>query len=407
MMGFAAAMTAARSQTVARNARLNHIAYQHHISLRWTENIPFRRTYLRYFNQLPSLVHDSVLDIYDIHVPEGDAVLPPTFFHDLNHFNHIEKLYWNIPRHSAEVAKLVAHQQNLRELSLVTKNLQDSDLDCVSQFSNLNTLAIDGLESKHLRGQFLQAAVGNSPQLKRLIVHHVNLSDEASQNIGKLTTLTNLDLTGSELTSKSASCLSGIPLLDDLTLNEIPIDDAFGATLTKLTELKFLRVKGTLLTSAALQNLEHCPSLILLETGGKQGDSELLSHVSKCPKLKVIDIVWTGKFSSGDIANFNQFPGASYLYFADIGDTEAEHLVQCEHLTGLDIHSTRLTLLGVRSLMGMTDLRHLKLAGTAWGPELVDVLEESGTLETVKILDRLWEWWEFEDLREKLRSQSK
>ena len=52
--------------------------------------------------------------------------------------------------------------------------------------------------------------------------------------------------------------------------------------------------------------------------------------------------------------------------------------------------------------MQMADLRHLKLYGQDWGPELVDVLYESPTLETVKILDRLWEWWEFEDLRVRL-----
>ncbi len=118
-----------------------------------------------------------------------------------------------------------------------------------------------------------------------------------------------------------------------------------------------------------------------------------------------VDIVWSGSFSESDLASFNALPDLTYLYFADIGDSEASHLLQCEHMIGLDIQSNRLTLDGIRSLMQMPDLHFVALAGKVWGPELVDVLYESPTLEHVRILDRIWEWWEFEDLRKRLRTQ--
>ena len=97
------------------------------------------------------------------------------------------------------------------------------------------------------------------------------------------------------------------------------------------------------MTTAGLEHLEHCPQLQLLETGGKRGGAKLLSHLCKCTKLASIDVVWSGTFSAADVANFNKFPDTGYLYFEDIGDEEADHLQQCEHVTGLDIHSKLIT----------------------------------------------------------------
>ena len=57
--------------------------------------------------------------------------------------------------------------------------------------------------------------------------------------------------------------------------------------------------------------------------------------------------------------------------------------------------------------MQLPELHYLKLTGREWSPELVDVLDESLTLESVNVLGRAWEWSDFEGLREKLRDRGK
>lgn len=454
LIGVCIAVFVVRSQLRARKRRLDHVAAQHKIDLRWNESIPWGRPFDRHLESLHDFVGDFFQEIGYLSVGEIDEDLPPDFFEDLSHYNQLHWLEWQTPRHSLELARILSYQRDLVSAVLVMRHLRDRDLQVIPQNVRLETFGIDGLESWDLSGRFLQQFVGQTPNLESLMLRHLKLDNEACAAIGRLTSLEYLDLAGCQLTLdsvKSLTKLSGLKNLDIhgatvderfgdvlgalttltmleaygstvtsesmkqllnlsrlqyLDISDTSVDDQFASTLEKLTTLVDLRIERTPLTSRGLHGLDRCPGLKRLKTGGKRGDPELLSHLCHCRHLSMVDVAWSGDFSASEMAGFNALPKLSYLYFSEMGDTTTRHLLLCEHVTGLDIHSDRLTIDGVRSLMQMTDLRYLKLAGKVWGPELVDVLYESPTLESVKILDREWEWWEFEDLREKLRSQA-
>ena len=453
LIGLSVALIVVRNQLISRKQRLNEVAKQQGITLSWGERIPWGRPYDRHLKPMHDIVSDYFHEVVHVHDSDKIKDLPASFLDDLNHYSHLDKFKWYTSRHSAEIARLLSHQQNLGTLVFYTKNIQDCDLEPIQRFSSLTNLEIDGLESKHLTGRFLRALVGQTPLLEKLQLYNINLDDEACDAIGNLTSVQSLDLGGSQftsdsvktfaklsalkhlvvdqtifderfttaigslsalttlhapgssLTSESANSLAKLSGLKELDVAKTAVDDRFGVTLGALSNLEDLNVTGTALTSKGLQDLEHCRALERLETGGKSGGPQLLAHLRHCLRLRDADIVWTGSFSESDLASFNALPDLTYLYFADIGDSEASHLLQCEHMIGLDIRSNRLTLDGIRSLMQMPDLHFLALAGKVWGPELVDVLYESPTLEHVRILDRIWEWWEFEDLRKRLRTQ--
>lgn len=405
--GLVVSLIVVRSQNIARMERIRQVAAQHQFTINGGSSFRLSPDYEPYLGWLYPFLYDYFPVLGSIRVYELNEDLPQTFFDDLNHFDQlgsIDSIYWCTPRHSREIVRLLRYQK-LYNCGLTPRNVRDEDLECISQSSNLKNLTINGLESKDVNGRFLKAAA--YVQLDTLTLHMVNLDEIGCQAIGRLKTLRHLDLSGCELNSESAKAFAGLSSVIDLTVDDTAVGDPFGATLGALTALEHLSVKRTLLTEQGLQHLELCRVLSQLYTDGKRGGPELLTHLRRCDRLQNVDIVWSGKFSASEIANFNALPDLTYLYFSDIGDSEAAHLLQCEHLTGLDIHSARMTLTGVGSLMQLPDLRYLKLTGKGWGPELVDVLYESPTLETVKILDREWEWWQFEDLREGLRAQSR
>ncbi|MES2791770.1 MAG: hypothetical protein V4719_19275 [Planctomycetota bacterium] len=404
VVGLVVSLIVVRSQNIARMERIRQVAAQHQFTLHLGTSFYLPPDYEPYLGWLRPYVADYFEEIQFISLDELTADLPPTFFDDLSHFHRIGSIHWLIPRHSKEIVGLLRHQQQLYACDFAPRNLQDEDLECISQSPYLHSLYMNGLESKDVKGRFLKAAA--AAPLDTLTLHMVNLDDAGCQAIGRLKTLQHLDLSGCELNSESAKAFTGLSSVIYLTVDDTAVDDQFGATLGALPALEHLSVEGTLLTEQGLQHLEHCRVLSQLYTDGKRGGPELLAHLCHCVRLKSVDIVWSGKFSASEMANFNALPDLTYLYFSDIGDSEAAHLLQCKHLTRLDIHSSRMTSVGVGSLMQLPDLRHLKLAGKEWGPELVEVLYESPTLETVKILDREWEWWQFEDLREGLRAQS-
>lgn len=454
LIGLTFALFIVRSRLIARNHRLQAVADQHKIGLRWIEDIPWGRPFPRYLNRVHDFVSAYFQEIWEINVDNDVSDLPPSFFQDLNDFTEISSFHWTIPRYSSEVTRILSQQRDLTKLAFVTQNSRDRDLEFLSRFSRLRDLVIDGLESKHLNGSFLRAVVGRSPELDTLYLWHVRLERDAWDNLGQLKTLGVLDLRGCQLTSDVAASLSNLSRLRSLSFDEATVDDGFGDALGSLTSLEFLSAQGSSLTSDSarsiarlsqlraldirqtsvddqfgvtlsalkklrklfvagsrltaqgLQELKGCPELTVLNTGGMCGTGELLAHLRLCVRLESADIVWTGGFSANEIANFNALPDLKYLYFSDLGDAEAEHLLQCEHLTGLDIHSERLTLTGIRSLMQLPKLSYMKLAGKKWGPDLIDVLYESPALEAVKMFDRSWEWWEFEDLRERLTRQN-
>lgn len=400
IIGIVVSLIVVRSRLVALKLRIDRVASEFDLSVSWGESTSFQAFWISVSNgRPPDFLTDCFQDINHIYVTDLKGGLPPQLFDDLNRFENVTSLDWLDPRHSVEVAKLARQQRDLNSFGLVTKNLKDPELDHAPLFAELHTLAIDGLQSRDLTGEFLQAAVGHAPHLDQLLLHHMNLTAGACQSLGRLTTIEYLDLKGCRLTSEWAQHLAGLTRLKNLNLDDTQVDDQLATTFSAWKVLEVLSVKRTLLTARGLGELQHCPELKRLETGGKRGTPELLAQLRKCVKLRTTDIVWTGDFSSDELAQFQDLPDLTYLYFADFSDVNARHLAQCSHVTGLDIHSNRLTLQGVHELMQLPDLHHLKLSGSNWGPELVEILDESLSLETVKVLGRTWKTEEFEDLR--------
>ena len=406
--GCVVGLAAFRHQLSERKDRITRVATQHRMTVRWGDSgslMPLR-------SRLPSWIVPEFVDDYfqvvsGIQVISLETDLPARFFDDLRDCVSIRELSWLDTRHSAQVAELVRRQRNLRVLELIPKGLRDEDLNAVESLENLQFLQIDGLESKQFDGRFLIAATRRTPHLKHLKLEHVNLSPAACLAIGRVFSLENLNLTGCRLTAEAAKSLIGLPRLKRLILDDTLLDNAVGTTLGSMKLLESLSVKGTYLTETGLRELAGCTSLKSLVTGGKRGRSTLLASLKKCPRLTHLDVTWAGTWTRQEMAGFNGLPYVTFLYFSDIGDPEAEALTQCPHISGLQIHSSRLTLQGIHSLMQLPELHYLKLTGREWSPELVDVLDESLTLESVNVLGRGWEWNDFEGLREKLRDRGK
>ncbi|MDM4014008.1 leucine-rich repeat domain-containing protein [Roseiconus lacunae] len=269
------------------------------------------------------------------------------------------------------------------------------------------------------------------PKLRSVLLSGSNADDATMAEIGKITTLENLDLRGcaisdaglsalsklprlkaiklsrrdgqTKVTAEGASALGQIKSLKVIALDFLPIGDAGVRSLSELPELRELYLAGTSLTDQSAETLAGFDQLTKLRLASNdlsgetirqlvsvQGIAEL--DISDCPKIDSASITELAGFSElaklnlyatgvgeGDWESLAKLNKLQWLNVdkTDVNDAALDGIGKLESLTFLHLGSTKITDAGMPRLANLKHLRKLIVTRTAVTQAGVDGLQDS------------------------------
>lgn len=252
-------------------------------------------------------------------------------------------------------------------------------------------------------------------RLRSVLLNDTAVTDEGAATLGKLSTLTNLDLRGCKISNAAAANLAGLTNLRALRLSgengHTTVDDQGLADLGKLTKLKALALDFLWVTEeglARLDGLKDLEELYLAKT--PVGDEELaklgqfpklkklrlsqtfvtgagLAHLKKLPGLEELDLSECSRLSDdglAPLAGITQLTRLN-LWRVPITDAGVAHLAGLTKMQWLNVDNTQLTDTGLEHLKGMAQLTFLHLGSTAVSDAGLKHLEHLTSLKDLKV----------------------
>src|SRR5438105_9972434 len=144
------------------------------------------------------------------------------------------------------------------------------------------------------------AALAPFTKLKYLdLSHNQFFDDRGVRQIGRMTALDKLYLTGTSITDEGLRNLEGLTQLTELALDGTGISDAGLAHLAGLTKLKRLNLQGSTVTDSGLAYLEHMTGLEELTLYRTKVSNAGLDRLSPLTQLRVLDVRYSRVTSSG------------------------------------------------------------------------------------------------------------
>ncbi|MBN9524421.1 hypothetical protein J0H58_38890 [bacterium] len=143
--------------------------------------------------------------------------------------------------------------RNLRALTLSPHGQTGAGLGALGALKHLERLKMPGASGPSLKDADLNGLGTLRGVRELLIMYHRDLGDAALAEVGKLTGLRVLFLTGTNVTDAGLKHLAGLRGLEELELADTRVTDASLAQLAKLPTLKTLRVNRTAVTEAGLR----------------------------------------------------------------------------------------------------------------------------------------------------------
>ena len=270
---------------------------------------------------------------------------------------------------------------SLRDIELLSPSISGAGLSVLERFDRLEVLEIHGLDSNQSISEFPRL-----PELTRLRLTHVYISDSALKSIGSLPKLRVLDLTydaalyfrettddNRKFGREAMAAIGNATSLERLYLDDRQITDGDTRPLAKLVNLKTLSLANNRLTNAALA---HLTRLVLLEQLNLDG----IANVHDCrsfkqmPNLKSLSIrraILDRDFGDqlGQLARLHELDLAEAS--AATGDFEEllQILPKLRHLKKLSLRRCVVTAKAIPLLAEMPWLEELDVFGTgitAW-----------------------------------------
>jgi Leucine-rich repeat (LRR) protein len=158
--------------------------------------------------------------------------------------------------------KELAALEKLEELYLAQTLIDDDTIPLLQQFPKLRKLRLakNSVTSEGL------AHLPNCSNLQDLdLSEAINVTDDALEHIGKITTLTRLNLWRDTISDAGVAHLAGLTNLVWLNLDNTGLTDDGLAHLSTLTNLDFLHLGSTQITDAGLPHLKGLKMLSHLE----------------------------------------------------------------------------------------------------------------------------------------------
>jgi Leucine-rich repeat (LRR) protein len=143
----------------------------------------------------------------------------------------------------------------------------DSDLPRLAQLPDLKRL---DLSLTRISDRGLRA-LKTAPAIEDLNLYFAEqITDEGASVVRNWKHLKRLNLRGTKITDSTLEFLAGVPTIEWLDIGWAQITDTGLDHLTSLTHLRWLTIGGNKLTDTALQFLRQMPQLEYLDIGGQQ-----------------------------------------------------------------------------------------------------------------------------------------
>ena len=185
------------------------------------------------------------------------------------------------------------------------------------------------------------------------------VTDSDIPRLAQMQDLKRLDLSLTRISDRGLRALKAAPALEELNLYFAEqITDEGTAVVKGWKHLKRLDLRGTKITDSTLEFLASVPTLERLDIGWAQITDTGLDHLTALPNLRWLTM-GGNKLTDTALQFLRQMPHIEYL---DVGGTQR---------TDSGLWSLLLTRAGLQAIASVTELRELRLAGTAvTGPGL-------------------------------------
>jgi internalin A len=171
--------------------------------------------------------------------------------------------------------------------------------------------------------------------------------------LAQMKELKRLDLSLTRISDRGLRALKASPAIEELDLSFAEqITDEGAATVKGWKRLRRLNLRDTKITNATLEFLSGVPSLEWLDIGWAQVTDTGLGHLATLTNLRHL-AMGGNKLTDTSLQFLRQTPQIEYL---DLGGTQR---------TDSGLWSLQLSDDGTQSIAAVTELRELRLAGTA------------------------------------------
>jgi internalin A len=149
--------------------------------------------------------------------------------------------------------KTIAALGKLERLYLRDIGITDQGIKTLSAMKNLNTVRLIEI----MAGDESAAALARLPRLKSLHFRQAMISAEGLEELAKSTSLAELVMEDCGLDNQGVASLAGLKTLESLNLRDNPeISDEAIAALIKMSSLKQVDLRGTVVTSEGISRLK-------------------------------------------------------------------------------------------------------------------------------------------------------
>lgn len=216
------------------------------------------------------------------------------------------------------------------------------------------------------------AQLSQFPKLSSVLLNDVAISDDDLVAIGKLTSLTNLDLRGCPVSNAGMEHLSGLTNLRVLRLSgsngKTTVDDGGLKPLASLKSLKALLLDFLWVSGDGIQELKGLDKVEELYLAGTLvGDADLAVVVETFPKLKKLRVSKLSQVTGEGLSHVKKLDQLIDLDLSEnsaLFDDGMTHLSGMTKLKRLNLWRVPLTDVGVADLAPLTNLEWLNLDNT-------------------------------------------
>lgn len=238
-----------------------------------------------------------------------------------------------------ELSRSVEGITTLRWLTLLGKNVKDSDLRKLRELDGLRKLR---LNSVYVKGRGLKH-LAELDSLRELELIWMPLTNSSLRHLKKMDRLTSLSFIEVHIGNSALRHLKGMENLRCLELCVTEVTDAGLRHLRGLDNLRVLSLGGRKITDAGMRYISELNSLRVLDISGTNVTESGLVYLKGLPNLTALDIRWTDITPAG-LAILKDFPSLKILQVDDdlVTDEGVEHLCALPGLVylELDLHFT-------------------------------------------------------------------
>jgi Leucine-rich repeat (LRR) protein len=191
--------------------------------------------------------------------------------------------------------------------------------------------------------------------------------------LAKLKDLKRLDLSLTRISDRGLRALKTAPAIEELNLYFAEqITDEGASTVKGWKRLRRLNLRGTKITDATLEFLSGVPSLEWLDIGWAQITDTGLDHLVSLTNLRHL-AMGGNKLTDTSLQFLRQMPQIEYLDLSGMQRTDS------------GLWSLQLTDAGMQAIAAVTELRELRLAGTAVTGRGLEALKLMAKLERLNL----------------------